>query len=208
MPIHPDTGITYGEANPADNSRFVQVYVPDLQAFDIDDANTYNVTDYNAAWPRADGAPVVGGNPQFKWFLKQASPKPTVDHRYYIDTQPELSLTDPAPPEGHPDGVYREIHTPVKYDNATLKAQIETRFQQELLDRFPASNNPSVLLEAADAIARKQDGATLTAAEQAVIDSITGVGDVVKQLRAIQAQFNAAVDAGEDYDITNWTIAE
>jgi hypothetical protein len=188
--------------------RFVQVSVPDLGLFDVADPATYNVTNFNAVWPRADGAALSGANPNILYFKKVDTEKPVVDHRYVLITTPTMTLADPVPAEGLPVGEYGQIHTPQKLSVEILKAQVETAFQFELRKRFPDSANPAVLLEAADAITRSQAGAALTTGEQAVLDDVTAVGDAVKQLRAKQAEFNAAIDADLDYDITDWEISE
>ena len=97
-------------------------------------------------------------------------------------------------------------YTPTKLSTSDLKAQIETEFQHQLQLQFPQTSNPSVLIEAADVIARKQGGAVLTEAQQVKLDQIIGVGDVVARLRVRQAELNQAVDEDKDYDITTgWT---
>lgn len=202
MAQNPTTGI-----DPAVD-RFVQVSVPDLGLFDVADPATYNVTNFNALWPRADGAALSGANPNILYFKKVVTEKPVVDHRYVLITTPTMTLADPTPAEGMPVGEYGQIHTPQKLSVEILKAQVETAFQVELRKRFPDSANPAVLLEAADAIIRSQSGASLTAEEQVVLDTAISVGDALKQLRAKQAEFNAAIDAELDFDITDWEISE
>lgn len=202
MALNPETGI-----DPAVD-RFVQVNAPDLGLFDVANPATYNVTNFNAVWPRADGAALSGANPNIIYFKKVNTEKPVVDHRYVIITTPTLTLSDPAPAAGLPVGEYGQIHTPQKQSVEVLKAQVETAFQAELRKRFPDSANPAVLLEAADAITRSQAGASLTAEQQTTLDTVTAVGDAVAQLRAKQAEFNAAIDADLDYDITDWEISE
>lgn len=188
--------------------RFVQVSVPDLGLFDVADPATYNVTNFNATWPRFDGGPLSPPPTNILYFKKVDTEKPVVDHRYVLITTPTMTLADPVPAEGLPVGEYGQIHTPQKLSVDILKAQVETAFQAELRKRFPDSANPAVLLEAADAITRSQAGAALTTEQQAALDNVTAVGDAVKQLRAKQAEFNAAIDADLDYDITDWEISE
>lgn len=200
--LNPDTGIDHA------TDRFVVVSVPDIAAFDIDNSATYNVTHFNSPWPRADGAALAGANPNILYFKRVSTDPPIVDHRYTIVTTPTLTLTSPAPAAGLPVGVYGQIHTPQKLSDDTLKAQVETAFQFELRKRFPDSANPAVLLEAADAITRQQSGAILTPAQDAVLTTVIGVGDAVSQLRTRQAEMNAAIDADQDFDIADWTIAE
>ena len=200
--LNTETGIDHAV------DRFVVVNVPDLGSFDINDLATYNVTNFNAVWPRSDGAAVVGISPNVLYFKKTTSPAPDVDHRYTLITNQTLTLTAPAPASGLPVGVYGQLHTPQKLSEEVLRAQVETAFQAELRKRFPDSANPAVLLEAADAITRQQSGAILTAEQQAVLDTVLGVGDAVAQLRAKQADMNAAIDADIDFDIEDWTISE
>ena len=188
--------------------RFVTAYVPDLSLFNVNDRSTFNLLKWNEPWGRSDGGALEGANPQYVFFKKVVSDPPTVDHRYTVITTQTLALTDPAPAQGLPIGVYRQVHTPVKQSVEVLKAQVETAFQAELRKRFPDSANPAVLLEAADAITRQQSGAILTAEQQSVLDTVLGVGDAVSQLRAKQAEMNAAIDADLDFDIEDWTISE
>lgn len=202
MATHPDTGID------PENDHFVYLFAPDLGTFDIDDPTTYNVINWSAPWPRLDGAPISGGNPQYMYFLRQDSERPVVDHRYTVESTPALVLTSPAPPAGHPVGTYSQIHTPVKLSNDELKAQVTTALNRELAKRFPQSEDPIGLIEAADAALRKIDGAVLTAEQQERADRIKAVGDVVSQLRAIEAEKIAAIEAGADYDIEDWTVSE
>jgi hypothetical protein len=202
MALNPDTGIDY------ETDRFVRIFVPDLAVFDLANPATYNVIEWSAKWPRTDGAALSGANPQFQFYKRVVTEKPGVDHRYQIITTQHLVSLSPAPAEGLPVGTYSQTHTPQKFDDETLKAQVETAFQSELRKRFPDSANPAVLLEAADAITRKQNGAALTDEQQTVLDTVVGVGDAVAQLRAKQAEFNAAIDAGLDYDLSDWEIAE
>lgn len=157
---------------------------------------------FNAVWPRVDGGPIEGGNPDYKWYKRtEAAAPPTPDHRFTVETTWTKVDTVPTPAEGHPAGLYQQSHTETKLPLADLLAQIETKFQAELIKHFPQAANPAVLLEAADAITRKQDNATLTDAQLAVLATITTTGDVLAQMRARQAELNAAATADEDYDI-------
>jgi hypothetical protein len=202
MALNPATGIDY------DTDRFVRVFVSNLAALDLLDPATYNVIEWSARWPRTDGAALSGANPQYLFFKRINTDRPGVDHRYQLVTTQTLALLDPAPAEGLPVGTYAQTHTPVKLADDALKAQVETAFQTELRKRFPDSANPAVLLEAADAITRQQAGAVLTEEQEATIAAVQAVGDAVSQLRAKQVEFNAAIDAGVDYDLSDWTIAE
>lgn len=202
MAAHPDTGIDY------EVDRFVKIYVEDLAVFDIDNPATYDVVEWNALWPRLDGAPVEGANPHYLYFLRTEEDRPEVDHRYTLATTQSLSLTDPTPPEGYAAGVYHKSYAPVKLSPEQLKQQVETAFQAELRERFPETDDPSALIAAGGALARKADGAVLTPDQEESVARMVAIEDVVRQLRAKQAEFDAAIDADQDYDLTDWTIEE
>jgi len=189
MPANPTTGVD-----------------PVVDRFVIWRESTQQFTNMNATWPRTDGGPIEGGNPDFQYFKKLPGNPPDVDHRFTLTTTFGKVPTVPTAPEGYPVGTYEASYELTKLPVEDLKAQVETQFQMELQREFPQTNNPSVLIEAADAITRKQNGAVLTADQQSKLDAILGVGDVVARLRARQIEINAAIDANQDYDITTgWT---
>ena len=200
--LNETTGIDY------ETDLFVKIFIPVLASFDVSNPATYNVVSFSERWPRIDGGKINGAAPDIKYFKKVASERPTVDHRYQLITTQEITAFDPEPESGLPIGEYIQIHTPQKLSVEALKLQVEAAFQTELRARFPDSQNPAVLIEAADAIARKQAGATLTTGQTATLSNVTSVGDAVSQLRAKQAEFNAAIDSDADYDLTDWTISE
>ena len=175
---------------------------PVVDRFVIWRVSTSQFTNMNATWPRTDGAAIVGGNPDFQYFKKVTSTPPDYDHRFTLTTEFGKVPTTPTPAEGLPIGTYEAVYTLEKLPVEDLKLQVENEFQHQLQLQFPQTNNPAVLIEAADALARKDSGAVLTEAQQAKIDAIVGVGDVLSMLRARQAELNAAIDADEDYDIT------
>lgn len=175
---------------------------PAVDRFVIWRVSTSQFTNMNATWPRTDGGAIVGGNPDFQYFKKVTSTPPDYDHRFTLETEFGKVPTTPTPAEGLPVGTYEAVYTLVKLPVEDLKIQVENEFQHQLTLQFPQTNNPAVLIEAADALARKDSGAVLTEEQQAKIDAILGVGDVLSQLRARQAELNAAIDADEDYDIT------
>lgn len=175
---------------------------PEIDRFVIWRPSTSQFTNMNATWPRTDGGALVGANPDFQYFKKIAGSPPDVDHRFTLTTTFGKVPTTPIPAEGLPVGTYEAVYDLVKLPVEDLKAQVETQFQVELQKQFPQTSNPSVLLEAADAVARKVAGAVLTSSQQEKLDTIVGVGDVVAVLRSRQNELNAAIDAGEDYDIT------
>jgi hypothetical protein len=187
MAAHPVTGID-----------------PAVDRFAIYDTSISEYTHKTAVWPVADGGPIVGGNPNRLWYKRQSTPQPEHDHRWSLDSEWNNVDTDPTPPEGHPRGVYLESHTLVKRPIETLKAQVETAFQAEVRKQFPDTENPSTLLLAAKALAKKQTGAVLTTEEQAILDAVTSTGDRVTQLMAAKVAFDAAIDADADYDLSIW----
>ena len=175
---------------------------PVVDRFVIWRVSTSQFTNMNGTWPRTDGGAIVGGNPDFQYFKKVTSTPPDYDHRFTLETEFGKVLTTPTPAEGYPVGIYSAVYDLVKLPVEDLKAQVETEFQRQLQLQFPQTNNPAVLIEAADALARKDAGAVLTTDQQLKIDAIVMTGDVVAMLRARQAELNAAIDNDEDYDIT------
>lgn len=177
---------------------------PEVDRFAIYDFGLGSYINLNAVWPRPDGGPIVGGNPDRKYYKRTETERPDSDHRYTVATTWDRVDTDPAPPEGHPAGVYQQSHAVTKLPVADLKLQVETAFQQQVRLQFPDTENPSTLLLAAKALAKKQTGAVLTTEEQAILDAVTSTGDRVTQLMAAKVAFDAAIDADEDYDLTQW----
>lgn len=202
MAINQETGIDY------ESDRFVKIYIENLANFDINDTSTYNVVEWSVQWLRPDGGPISGASPNYKYFKRVDSERPQVDHRYTLETLQSLELFDPEPEPGYPSGTYTKSYIPKRIPNEDLKSQVETAFQQELRERFPETDDPSALIAAGGALARKADGAVLTEDQEASVIKMKQIEDVVRQLRAKQAEFNAAIDAGEDYDLTDWTIEE
>lgn len=180
---------------------------PVVDRFVIWQVSTSQFTNMNATWPRTDGGAIVGGNTDFQYFKKVTSTPPDYDHRFTLETEFGKVLATPSPSEGLPVGTYEAAYTLNKLPSADLKLQVENEFQHQLQLQFPQTNNPAVLIEAADALARKDSGAVLTDEQQAKIDAILGVGDVLSQLRSRQAELNASIDADEDYDITTGWVA-
>jgi hypothetical protein len=193
MALNPDTGIDF------DTDRFV-----------LKQISTGQLVNLNATWPRTDGAALAGANPDFAYYKRVSSERPDVDHRFTISSTSSPVDFDPAvdPAGGLPVGEFVETHEAVKLPNDVLKTQVETAFQEELRQRFPQTADPAVLIEAGGALARKSDGAQLTSVQEASVTAMKGIEDAVRQLRARQEELNAAIDAGEDYDIEDWTISE
>jgi len=175
---------------------------PSVDRFEIWKPSTSQFINMNATWPRFDGGPLSPPPADQQYFKKVAGTPPDYDHRYTLTTEFGRVPITPTPADGLPQGTYEATYTLVKLPIEDLKLQVETEFQHQLQLQFPQTNNPAVLIEAADALARKDSGAVLTAAQQAKIGAIVGVGDVLAMLRARQTALNAAIDADEDYDIT------
>jgi hypothetical protein len=179
---------------------------PVVDRFVIWRASTAQFTNMNATWPRTDGGEIVGANPDFQYFKKVAGTPPDVDHRFTLTTEYGKVPITPAPAAGLPQGTYEAQYTLTKLSVADLKAQVDTEFQKQVRTQFPAVEDPSRLLLAAGALARKQDGATLTADQEAIIDAVKVNEDSIKQIEARRQALYAAIDADADYDITDgWT---
>lgn len=191
MAVNPETGID-----------------PEVDRFAVWQVSESRYTNLNAPWPRVDGGQISGANPDFRYYKKVDVERPDVDHRYTVDSVYGKIDTSPTPADGLPYGEYKAVHTATKLPVEDLKAQVDTEFQKQVQLAFPTINTPSLLIEAADAVTRKQDGATLTSDQQAVLTAINASGDAVAQLRARKAALYAAIDADQDYDIeAGWTIA-
>jgi len=189
MAVNPITGID------RDNDRFV-----------IKLASTDAIINYSAMWPRLDGGPLEGANPDHKYFKRVANAQPDIDHRYELQSADVFTLTTPAPAEGFPVGTFGTTYTPVRRELNDLLAQIESAFQEQVRVQFPDTENPSTLIMAAKAIAKKQAGSVLTAAEDALLNSVTSVGDKVAQLAERRAELMTAAEADQDYDLTVWPV--
>ena len=171
---------------------------PEVDRFVIYRASTGQFTNMNATWPRVDGGLLVGANPDFRYYKKVVADAPDVDHRFTLTTTSGKTDATPVPADGLPVGTYSAVYELVKRPVEDLKAQVETEFQRQLQLQFPQTNNPAVLIEAADALARKDAGAVLTENQQQKIDAIVMTGDALAILRARQTELNAAIDADED----------
>jgi hypothetical protein len=164
------------------------------------------VINHHALWPRLDGGPIEGGNTDWRYYKRVAIDPPDIDHRYENVPSEVFTLTTPAPAEGFPVGTFGTTYTPVKLPLNTLLAQIETAFQQQVRQQFPDTENPSTLLLAAKALAKRQTGAVLTVDEEASLNAIAAVGDAVDQLVAARKAFMDKAEADEDYDLTIWPV--
>lgn len=177
-----------------------------VDRFVIKSASTGAILNYNAQWPRLDGAALVGANPDFKYYKRIANTPPDIDHRYELSSEDVFTDTTPAPAEGLPVGTFGTVYTPVKLELNTLLAQIETAFQQQVRQQFPDTENPATLLLAAKALAKRQTGGVLTADEEASLSAVSSVGDKVDQLVARKQELMDAAEADQDYDLTVWPV--
>jgi hypothetical protein len=185
MAVNPTTGID------RENDRFV-----------IWRVSTQQYTNMHAMWPQIDGNQLVGANPDFEYYKKVAGTPPDYDHRYTLTTTFSRVAITPAPAVGLPQGTYEPEFSLEKLPVADLQLQVLDETKRQFAMRFPQQDSIMELSEVADALARKEAGLTLNAAQQSILDAMLGVGDFVSQLRARQSALNAAIDADEDYDIT------
>lgn len=191
MSANPDTGIDHA-----------------VDRFAIKSVSGGNFINLNAQWPRVDGAAISGANPDLAYYKRVSAARPDIDHRHTtaevwapVDFTPAVS-----PSSGLPVGEFRQSFTITKLNAVDLKLQVDTEFQRQVRLQFPDVNNPSKMVEAAGVLARKQSGAVLTDAQQALLDSFIGLEDAISQMRARQTELYDAIDADEDYDITEgWT---
>ena len=182
---------------------------PEVDRFAIYRESLGDFINVNATWPRVDGEAISGGNPDFRYYKRVVAERPDVDHRYTIATTWSRVDSAPAvnPSDGLPMGEYKQSHEATKLPVADLKLQVEAEFQRQQKLIYPDIDNPAVLLEGAGALIQKSNSAPLTTEEQGRLTLLTAVADGLKQLRARQAELNAAIDADEDYDLTEgWTV--
>lgn len=175
-----------------------------VDRFAIYSVSGENFINLNATWPRPDGAALVGANPDLAYYKRVSSTVPDVDHRYTVETAWGRVDDSPAkdPADGLPVGEYRQQHTAEKLPVDDLKLQVDSEFQRQVRLQYPDVENPSKMIEAAGVLARKQAGGVLTDAQEALLTSFIGLEDAISQMRERQNELYAAIDADEDYDIT------
>jgi hypothetical protein len=179
---------------------------PSVDRFVIKSLASGGVINFSATWPRTDGGALQGANQDLQYFKRVANDPPDIDHWYDLQTEDVFTLLTPAPAEGLPVGTFGTVYTPVKRELNELLAQIESAFQQQVRIQFPDTENPSTLIMAAKAIAKKQAGSVLTVDEQAILDTVTATGDKVTQLAARRTELMTAAENDEDYDLTVWPV--
>jgi hypothetical protein len=180
---------------------------PLTDRFAIWRVSTESYINLNATWPRVDGGPLVGANPDLKYYKRVNSEAPDADHRFTVNSSWGRVEADPVPPEGHPSGTYTQVFDIVRLPVADLKLQVDAEFQRQVRLQFPDSENPATIIEAAGVIARKQAGSPITEAQQDLLDGFIGMEDQISYMRARQVALYAAIDADEDYDITEGWVA-
>lgn len=182
---------------------------PEVDRFVIYRTSASQYTNMNATWPRVDGGPLVGANPDFRYYKKVSVEAPDVDHRFTTTTTYGKTDTAPAPAEGLPVGTYSAVYDLVKLPVEDLKRQVLDETKRQFSMKFPQTDSIMELSEVADALSRRDAGLSLTTTQQSILNNMLGVGDFVSQLRARQAELNAAIDADEDYDIlAGWPVAQ
>lgn len=166
--------------------------------------STQQYTNMNATWPRTDGGPLVGANPDFEYYKKVDTPSPDIDHRFSRTTTFGRKAIEPKPDVGFPMGTWEATYDLVKLPLADLLAQIETEYQRQVRMQFPETENPSTIIDVGGILIKQQAGAVLTEAETATIAAFVGVRDKIAQLAQRKAELDSAATADEDYDLTVW----
>ena len=177
-----------------------------VDRFVIFRVSTNQITNMNATWPRTDGGPLVGANPDFRYFKKVVSTPPDIDHRYTLTTTTGMVNATPAAPEGHPFGTWETIYEPVRLPLEDLIAQIETEYQRQVRLQFPETENPSTIVNVGGILIKQQQGAVLTTEETATLARFVAVRDNLVQLAERREEFVAAATADQDYDLTDWPV--
>ena len=181
---------------------------PEVDRFAIYRVSTEGYINLSATWPRIDGGPLVGGDPDLKYYKRTNIAPPDADHRFSVAAQWGKVDAEPAPPEGHPAGTYQPAYTLTKLSIEELKAQIETEFQRQVEMHIPATAVPSDLASQIDAIARKQGGASLTPRQESKRQNAIAIGDVLAQLEARRDELFEDAEEGRDYDLTTgWGVS-
>ena len=178
----------------------------DVDRFVIKLASTGAILNYNAQWPRLDGAAISGGSTDQKYYKRVANTPPDIDHRYELASEDVFTDIAPTPAEGLPVGTFGTVYTPVKLELNTLLAQIETAFQEQVRMQLPDVGDPATLRQAASALAKRQTGAVLTADEENLLANVVVAGGKVDQLAARRTELMDAAEADEDYDLTVWPV--
>jgi hypothetical protein len=173
---------------------------PTVDRFVIWRVSTQSYTNMNATWPRIDGGPIQGANPDFEYYKKVDVPAPDVDHRFTLNSTFSRVETEPKPAVGMPMGTWQATYEIVKLSLSDLIAQIETAYQQQVRLQFPETENPSTIIDVGGIIIKQQAGAVLTETEQERLAGFVAIRDKIALLAVRRAELVAAATADEDYD--------
>lgn len=196
MPIHPQTGITYGEGSA--NSRFVVCQNGDYQ----------NPTAYGVQWGRYDGGPFIGGFPAGEeWFRMQQATLPEYDARYVVtDTYGPVHAPDPVL-SGYPSGTWEPTRTAVLRSAAELIAEIEatrTRINNAL---YPSAADPAHAQTISAIKEKLASVGQINATEQRILAEHEAVQVAVQANYTHAYQLIDAATAGEPYDMrSGWQL--
>jgi hypothetical protein len=179
---------------------------PAIDRFVIKSVSSGNVLNFNATWPRFDGGPLVGANPDLQYYKKVANAQPDIDHRYELQSADVFTLTTPAPAEGLPVGTFGTTYTPVRRELNDLLAQIESEYQRQVRLQFPETENPSTIIQVGGILIKQQAGSVLTAAEEALIVAFVATKDKIAQLATRRGELMTAAENDQDYDLTVWPV--
>ena len=199
MAVHPVTGID------PEVDMFVYVEAFSAATFNPSDPATYRVLNFNERW-RADGEPRTGANPRFMRFKKLPDEVIETDHRYTVNSIPQMVVAGslPVTDSSLPVGTYQVTKQAVRLQLPDLLAQIETEYQRQVRLQFPETENPSTIINIGGILIKQQAGAVLTDAEAASLAAFIGVRDNIAQLAERRAELVAAATADEDYDLSVW----
>lgn len=176
-----------------------------VDRFVVKTISTDQIINFNAIWPRADGA-AAGINADHAYYKKVNSEAPPMDHRFYPETTNTFTLILPAPAAGLPVGTYGSTTVAVKRELSELLTQIESEYDRQVRLQLPQTNNNAAVSLVGGLVIRKQSGATLTAEETALLTQYVDVANKVAQLRTRYQELIDAATADEDYDITVWPV--
>lgn len=189
MPIHPDTGIVYDEG--VNNSRFA-VYQNGV------------LINSNAAWVRLDGEPVTTGDVATgvrKYYLRTETERPPADYRFTVATTWQAVDADPAPPVGHPAGIYQQQHVATLLPAEDRKLQVDSAMAEMARSLYPDGEHPLKMLDLVGVASAKANGIPLNASEEARLTEGQALRTKTATILAWGAAIKAAIDADEDCDL-------